>query len=153
MCRKSRFAHHILCENPFISRDFLRHTRPIFGAYFLLIWGGWGLSKLFSETARGSFRDRCPPADIHSHSGGCPRSRTSVRLLHQAFWVRTPMTRTRALTRPQLGRCNWEFKRWGFKQVRGYRRKGPFSCDVWIFQVGFGCSGKGRKRQKKGEKG
>ena len=51
---KSRFVHHILCESPFISRDFYA-IRPlilwhVLGAYFLLIW--WvGVSKCFSVRA------------------------------------------------------------------------------------------------------
>ena len=49
VCHKSRFVHHILCESPFISRDFYA-IRPlilwdILGAYFLLIWGV-GLVKI-----------------------------------------------------------------------------------------------------------
>ena len=32
--RKRRFVDHILCESPFISRDFVRHTTPHFMAYF-----------------------------------------------------------------------------------------------------------------------
>ena len=52
-----------------------------------------------------------------------------------------------------LGCRKWGFKRWGFKEIRGYLRKRPFSSVFWIFQVLLSPSGKGRKRQKKGEKG
>ena len=51
------------------------------------------------------------------------------------------------------GGRKWGFKRWGFKQIGGYLRKRPFSSVFWIYQVLFAPSGKGPKRQKKGEKG
>ena len=48
----------------------------------------------------------------------------------------------------------WGFKRWGFKQIRGYLRKKAFFLRYpRIFQVLFAQSGQGRKGQKKGEKG
>ena len=52
-----------------------------------------------------------------------------------------------------LGCRKWGFKRWGCQEIRGYLRKKAFSSVFWIFQVLFAPSGKGRKRQKKGEKG
>ena len=41
----------------------------------------------------------------------------------------------------------------GLKQIRGYVRKKAFSSVSWISQVLFAPSGKGRKRQKNGQKG
>ena len=51
VCRKSRFVHHILCESPFISRDFYV-IRPltswhILGSYCLLIWGAGVVEIVF----------------------------------------------------------------------------------------------------------
>ena len=47
----------------------------------------------------------------------------------------------------------WGFKRWGFKQIWGYLRKKAFSSVFWISQELFAPPEKGRKRQKKAEKG
>ena len=47
----------------------------------------------------------------------------------------------------------WGFKRWGFKQIRGYLRKKAFSLRFLDFPGALRPSGKGRKRQKKGRKG
>ena len=60
VCRKSRFVHHILCGNPFISRDFYA-IRPlilwhILGAYFLLIWGV-GVVKIIFTLHHGRCQD------------------------------------------------------------------------------------------------
>ena len=55
---KSRFVHHVLCESPFISRDFYA-MRPLIlwhisGAYFLLIWGV-GVVKIVFIFPQGLF--------------------------------------------------------------------------------------------------
>ena len=52
-----------------------------------------------------------------------------------------------------LGCRKWGFKRWGLRKSEDIWGKRPFSSVFWIFQVLIGPSGKGRKRQKKGEKG
>ena len=53
-----------------------------------------------------------------------------------------------------LGCRKCGFKRWGFKEIRGYLRKKAFFLRYpGIFQVLFRRSGKGRKGQKKGKKG
>ena len=47
----------------------------------------------------------------------------------------------------------WGLRDGGFKQIAGYLRKKAFFLRFLDFQVLFGPSGKGQKRQKKGEKG
>ena len=57
VCHKSRFVHHILCESPFIPRDFYA-VRPlilwhILGAFLLLIWGVGVVKIVFREWRKG----------------------------------------------------------------------------------------------------
>ena len=94
------------------------------------------------------------------------------RMAGAKIWVRTSMPDFAPIllslmcplptpsTNRRLGCHKWGFKRWGFKEIRGYLRKKAFFLRFLDFPGALRTlrkrakkAEKGRKRQKKGEKG
>ena len=61
-------------------------------------------------------------------------------------------TESRVRGKMNLECRKWGFKRWGFKEIRGYLRKKAFFFRFLDFPGALRTLRKGRKRQKKGEK-
>ena len=127
-CHKSRFVHHILCESPFISRDYYP-LQPLIlwhglGAFFLPMWGVGVVKIVFTrhchawcvtmcrKQQRGSVPTGCGRWCHWLSSGAIPDALGSWSLLRQAQLL--------AVMRGGLTAVKWDdlsmldARRWGF---------------------------------------